>query len=117
MLKIFDELKSILDKPLIDINAKNIDYDNVILFELDEIIKNRTVTTRCNVYNLLVNLYFITKENDPDHSKNCLNILKTLELHHATAIKKITYSQLIIINASKFFVSKFELVFENFTPN
>lgn len=112
----YNELKQILDINLRDINDKNIDYQNVILFELNEITKQKTVTTNKNLYHIEISLYYITKENDELHSKNALNILKQLELYNANAIKKMTHQKLIIINANKFFVSKFDLIFEAFTP-
>ena len=112
MLKIFNELEKALNLPLIDINAKNIDYDNIILFELDEITKQRNISNKLNEYGLMVNLYYVTKESDQNHNKNSLNILSKLELHNAKAIQNITCSKLIIINATKYLVTKYDLIFE-----
>ena len=112
MLKVFEELKGALSLPLVDINDKNIRYDNVILFELDEIVKKSTLTTKRNEYSQLINLYYITKEEDLTHYENSINIISQLELHNARAIQNIIFSKLLIVNATKYIVTQYALQIE-----
>jgi alpha-acetolactate decarboxylase len=113
MLPFFDMTQEILGQPLTDINADKINYNEVILFELDNLTKQSTISQSKNQYNVFINLYYITRASDEEHTKKALKILGKFESHRARVIQKMTCSQLVIINASNYLVSHYELCFSH----
>ena len=111
MLPFFEMLQDILQKPLKDINDVIADYNDTIIYELDSLVKQTTITQTKNQYIATINLLYITKNTDINHNNNALKILNNLESYSAKVIQKVTFSQLIIINATKYLVTNYELSF------
>lgn len=111
MKPFLDELKAILECDIVDVNTDKINYQNVVLYQLNNIVKQNTISNTKNQYNVFINLYYVTKATDKNHSANSFKLLNKLERSCAKAIQKMTCSRLVIVNASEYLATQYDLCF------
>ncbi|MDD2650538.1 MAG: hypothetical protein RBS16_01885 [Candidatus Cloacimonadales bacterium] len=96
-------------KGFYDINEDILDYNNIMIYELEYIENGKAISLGQNSYKITINLYYIDNQ---DHSNKAINILRVLEGYNARAIVNMLTSKMVI-NADEYIVSKYQLVFEN----